>query len=73
MCFYIQIGLKNAYTHTHFYMPIKIVNVKNVFLCMLKAGGAVAQSVESAIPGEEVSGLIPALAALSLLVGSVSV
>ena len=23
-------------THTHFYMPIKIVNVKSVFLCMLK-------------------------------------
>ena len=33
------------------------------------AGGAVAQSVERAIPGEEVPGLIPAVAARSLLVG----
>ena len=39
------------------------------FLC----GGAVAQSVERATPGEEVSGSIPAVAARSLLVGSVSV
>ena len=36
-------------------------------------GGAVAQSVERATPGEEVSGSIPALAARSLLVGSLSV
>ena len=35
-------------------------------------GGAVAQSVEE-VPGEEVKGSIPAVAARSLLVGSVSV
>ena len=34
---------------------------------------AVAQSVERATPGEEVPGSIPAVAARSLLVGSVSV
>ena len=33
----------------------------------------VAQLVERAAPGEEVPGLIPAVAACSLLVGSVSV
>ena len=37
------------------------------------AGGAVAQSVERATPGEEVPGSIPAVAARSLLVGLVSV
>ena len=36
-------------------------------------GGAVAQSVERATPGEKVPGSIPAGAARSLLVGSVSV
>ena len=36
-------------------------------------GGAVAQSVEHATPGQEVPGSIPAVAARSLLVGSVSV
>ena len=36
-------------------------------------GGAVAQSVESKTLGEEVVGSIPAVAARSLLVGSVSV
>ena len=36
-------------------------------------GGAVAQSVERATPGEEVPGSIPAVAARFLLVGSVSV
>ena len=36
-------------------------------------GGAEAQSVERATPGEEVPGSIPAVAARSLLVGSVSV
>ena len=35
--------------------------------------GAVAQSVERATPGEEVPGSILAVAARSLLVGSVSV
>ena len=33
-------------------------------------GGAVAQSVERTTPGEEVPGLIPAVAARSLLVGA---
>ena len=36
-------------------------------------GGAVAQSEERAAPGQEVPGSIPAVAARSLLVGSVSV
>ena len=36
-------------------------------------GGAVAQSVQHATPGEEVPGSIPVVAARSLLVGSVSV
>ena len=36
-------------------------------------GGSVAQSVERATPGEEVPGSIPAEAARSPLVGSVSV
>ena len=47
----------------------------NIFLLSLleTLGGAVAQSVERATPGEEVPGSIPAVAACSLLVGSVSV
>ena len=36
-------------------------------------GDAVAKSVELATPGEEVLGSIPAVAARSLLIGSVSV
>ena len=36
-----------------------------------RGGGAVAQSVERAHPGEEVPGSIPAAVARSLLVGSV--
>ena len=36
-------------------------------------GGQVAQSVEHVTPGEEALGSIPAVAARSLLVGSVSV
>ena len=45
-------------------------------LCLLSkdiSGGAVAQSVERATPGEEVPGSIPVEAARSLLAGSVSV
>ena len=46
-------------------------------VCLCQAsqpmGGAVAQSVERATPGEEIPGSIPAVAARSLLVGSVSV
>ena len=38
-----------------------------------EGGGGVAQSVERATPGEENPGSIPAVAAHSLLVGSVSV
>ena len=40
---------------------------------LLSVGGAVAQSVERATPGEELPGSIPAVAARSLLVGSMSV
>ena len=39
----------------------------------VSVGGAVAQSVERATPVQEVPGSIPAVAARSLLVGSVSV
>ena len=38
-----------------------------------RGGGGIAQSGEGATPGEEVPGSIPAMAARSLLVGSVSV
>ena len=41
--------------------------------CRRHPAGAVAQSVEHATPGEEVAGSIPAVAAGSLLFGSVSV
>ena len=41
--------------------------------CMLKLEGSVAQSVECATTGEEVVGLIPAVAACAILVGLVSV
>ena len=44
-----------------------------VSLCLsLSAGGAVAQSVELANPGEEVPRSIPTVAACSLLFGSMS-
>ena len=42
-------------------------------ICQYIFGGAVAQSVEHATSVEEVPGSIPAVAARSLLVGSVSV
>ena len=42
-------------------------------MSLLEAGSAVAQSVEDVTPGEGVQGSIPAVAARSLLVGSVSV
>ena len=45
----------------------------NNYLTEKERGVAVAQSVERATPGEEVPGSIPAVAARSLLVGSVSV
>ena len=50
-----------------------VVNFMLMTLFQLYTGGAVAQSVESATPGEEVLGSIPAAAARSLLVGSVTV
>ena len=43
------------------------------FCLLVCVGGAVAQSVERATPGEEVPGSIPASAARSLLAGWVSV
>ena len=53
---------------------LKNVNVK-IFLINVWGGrgGAVAQSVECATPGEEVMGSIPTMAARSRQVGSVSV
>ena len=50
-----------------------VIPSKTLNLFLIFNGGALAQSVERAIPGEEVPGSIPALAARSLLVGSVSV
>ena len=44
-----------------------------IFFFFFLGGGAVAQSAERATPGEEVPGSIPAVAARSLLFGSVSV
>ena len=46
---------------------------KRVYAPCLYNRRTVAQSVERATPGEEVPGSIPAMAARSLLVGSVSV
>ena len=54
--------------------PTPLTNVQTAIPCISpKSGGAVTQSVERATPGEEVAGSIPAVAARSLLVGSVSV
>ena len=47
--------------------------VSLVFPKKKRGGGAVAQSVERATPGQEVLGSITAVAARSLLVGAVSV
>ena len=47
--------------------------IKLAARCPGVLGGAVAQSAERETPGEEVPGSIPAVAARSLLVGSVSV
>ena len=48
-------------------------HTKNTTLAKGGGGGAVAQSVERAAPGEAVLGSIPAVAARFLLFGSVSV
>ena len=50
-------------------------SIANIIIigCVEGSGGTVAQSVERATLGEEVPGSIPAVAACSLLVGSVSV
>ena len=47
--------------------------LKNSLALHVWVGGAVAQSVERATPGEEVPGSIPAVVARFLLVGPVSV
>ena len=56
-------------------LVIRIVLQLLVFFLVREGGGggAVAQSVERSTPDEEVPGLIPTVAARSLLVGSVSV
>ena len=54
-------------------LPSAFLSLSLKILLFEKVGGVVAQSVERATPGEEVPGLIPAVAARSLLVGSVSV
>ena len=52
-----------------------VIAFEQFFLCVCGGGGerAVAQSVERATPGSQVPGSILAVAAGSLLVGSVSV
>ena len=47
-------------------------NLWQGYASCIKMVGAVAQSVERGTPGEKVLGLIPAVAARSVLVGSVS-
>ena len=49
------------------------ISMRNFPTLLPVVGGAVAQSVERATPGDEVPGSIPAVATRSLLVGSVSV
>ena len=51
----------------------KMISYQLLPFCFPSLGGAVAQSVECATPGQEVPCSIPAVAARSLLVGSVSV
>ena len=59
--------------------PINLsINAPSIFIDSHMAGGeggggAVAQSVERATPGEEITGSIPSVVARSLLVGSMSV
>ena len=60
-------------TTSSWYWCIFLRCVMRCKIIIIFLGGAVAQSVERATPGEEVPGLIPAVAARSLLVGSVSV
>ena len=54
-------------------LPIKNRRKQKQTWTRLGLGSAVAQSVERATPGEEVMGLIPTVAARSLMVGSVTV
>ena len=50
-----------------------VLCLRIIILLFWREGGAVAQSVERSTLGEEVPGSIPAVAARSLLAGSVSV
>ena len=61
----ISISIKRSYEVVAFYtFDIFIFSIGSII-----TGGAVAQLVERATPGEEVPGSIPAMAARSLLVG----
>ena len=55
------------------YSYLSAQSEKSVFVCVWGGGGAAAQSIERVTPREEAVGSIPALAAFSLPVGSVSV
>ena len=55
------------------FITVLQVTGRLILLACRLTGGAVAQSVEHATPGDAVRGSIPAVAASSLLVGSVSV
>ena len=61
------------FKQNHNFFPKLNKNKKKLFKIYEWLGGAVAQSVERATRSEEVPGSIPAVAARSLLVGSVSV
>ena len=54
-------------------MRVRVILHRFVSLSLLIREGAVAQSAERTTPGAEVLGSISAMAARSLLVGSVSV
>ena len=66
LLFVLAVELKNCICHV-------IYHIKEQPILYFCTGGAVAQSVERATPGQEVPGSIPAVAARSLLVGLVSV
>ena len=55
------------------YKLVKIEMTRNLPVESISVGSTVAQSIERATPGEEVLGSFAAVAARSLLVGSVSV
>ena len=64
--FFIKQRKFSMYTET-------LLEIRNIFANTRGGGGRGSSAVERATPGEEVPGSIPAVAARSLQVGSVSV